>query len=192
MRSRDGVIFKHFLTASNESNAFVLGCEKRSEAILIDAGAFEPAIQAFLDTQKLRLTKVFITHDHYDHTSGLPDVIEHYEVDVLAAHGHCGGCKTTQVRHGDQVRVGELVGRVLDTSGHTPDSVSLYFPGMVFTGDALFSGSVGGTPSRDAAGRQIDLIRKHIFTLPPDTEVHTGHGPSSTVAIESRFNPFFV
>ncbi|NLT59553.1 MAG: MBL fold metallo-hydrolase, partial [Candidatus Hydrogenedentes bacterium] len=85
-----------------------------------------------------------------------------------------------------------LAGRVLATPGHTPDALSLAFPGMVFTGDALFAGSVGGTASPALARQQLDAIRNHIFSLPADTEIHTGHGPSSTVAIESRYNPFFV
>jgi len=184
--------FRHFLTSANEGNAFVVACDQTSEAILIDVGEFEPEIASFVEEQGLRLVKVFITHDHYDHTGGLREVVRRYGAEVLAGRSRCGGCKAVQVDHGDELRVGTLVGRVLDTRGHTPDGRSLAFPGMVFTGDALFSGSVGGTGSSANANEQLDRIRKHIFSLPPETEIHTGHGPSSTVHIESRFNPFFV
>jgi glyoxylase-like metal-dependent hydrolase (beta-lactamase superfamily II) len=80
---------------------------------------------------------------------------------------------------------------VLATPGHTPDGVCLAFSGHVFTGDSLFAGSVGGC-SGAAHRRLLDGIRQHLFALPPDTQVHTGHGPSSTIAIESQHNPFFV
>ena len=90
------------------------------------------------------------------------------------------------------MKVGRLAGRVVATQGHTGDSLSIVFPGMAFTGDALFAGSVGGTASRGETQRQLDSIREHIFSLPPETEIHTGHGPSSTVAVESAHNPFFV
>lgn len=186
------MIFRHFLTSVNESNAFIVACEKTREAILIDVGAFERDMDTFIQSKKLRLTQVFITHDHYDHTSGLSDVRERYRPEILAGRATCAGFKATRVDHGDEIRVGELVGRALDTSGHTPEGRSLYLAGMVFMGDALFAGSVGGASSPTNARIQLERIREHVFSLPPETEIHTGHGPSSTVAIESRYNPFFI
>jgi glyoxylase-like metal-dependent hydrolase (beta-lactamase superfamily II) len=88
--------------------------------------------------------------------------------------------------------VGKLTGTVLATQGHTLDSISLAFPGLVFTGDALFSGSIGGTSSPRNAQQEIDHVRRNILSLPDDYEIHPGHGPSSTVAIERNHNPFFV
>lgn len=186
------MIFKHFLTSANEGNAFILACDETREAILVDAGAFEPEMAEYIEASQLTLTSVFITHDHYDHSGGLHAVVERYGTAVYAGSAHPGGCKATKVGQGDTIQVGTLTGRVLATPGHTADGVSLAFPGMVFTGDALFAGSVGGTSSPMYAKQQLDAIRKHIFSLPPETEIHTGHGPSSTVGIESRHNPFFV
>ena len=108
---------------------------------------------------------------------------------MLAGSHHAGGCRAREVSHGEEVRVGRLTGKVLATPGHTADGLSLVLPGMVFTGDTLFAGSIGGTISQ---AREIDVVRKNIFSLPANYEVHPGHGPSSTVAIESQHNPFFV
>jgi glyoxylase-like metal-dependent hydrolase (beta-lactamase superfamily II) len=88
--------------------------------------------------------------------------------------------------------VGQLTGTVFSTPGHTPDSLSLAFPGVIFTGDALFAGSIGGVSSETDRTLEIDSIRKHIFSFPEDYEIHPGHGPASTVGIERRFNPFFM
>ena len=185
-------MFKHFLTSANEGNAFILACDETREAILVDVGEFEREIAEYIDVNQLKLTSVFITHDHYDHSGGLREVVDRYGPMVYAGSSNPGGCRATKVGHGDTIQVGSLTGKVLATTGHTPDGVSLAFPGMVFTGDALFAGSVGGTSSPGNATQQLDAIRRHIFSLPPETEIHTGHGPSSTVAIESQFNPFFV
>ncbi len=184
--------FRHFLTSSNESNAYIVWCGEEGEALLVDAGAFAPAMADFLEQTGLRLRQVFITHDHYDHTGDLNMAVARYGAEVLAARNPCGGCPTKMVRHGDTVRVGRREGHVLATPGHTPDSLSLALPGMVFTGDALFAGSVGGTGSSADAARQIQGIRTHLFSLPAETIIYPGHGPASTVEIESRFNPFFV
>ncbi len=186
------MIFRPFLLDVNEVNAFLVACEATREALLVDAGDIDAHVVDFLEENGLTLTTIFITHDHYDHTGGLNAALDRYEVRVYSGKGMAGGAKGHKVRHGDEVRVGELVGKVLATPGHTPDSISLAFPGMVFTGDALFSGSIGGVMSPNDGKVEIEHIRKNIFTLPDDTEVHPGHGPSSTVGIERRYNPFFV
>ncbi len=186
------MIVRHFLLDVNEVNAFILACPETHEAMLIDAGAFDPEVPKFLDEHGLTLKKIFITHNHYDHTDGLGEYLKRFDAEVVANLDRVNGHPATHVHHGDSVTVGKLSGTVLETPGHTPEGVSLAFPGCVFTGDALFAGSVGGTTSDADKQRQLDAIRKHIFTLPPETEVHVGHGPSSTVAIESKYNPFFV
>ncbi len=186
------MIVRHFLLDVNEANVFIVACEETGEAVLVDAGAFDEAVPAFLKDRGLTLKKVFITHNHFDHTDGLREYVSRFDAEVVAGIKSVAGCPATRVRHGDTVRVGTLSGTVLETPGHTPEGVSLAFPGHVFTGDALFAGSVGGTSSEADKQRQLDAIRAHIFTLPPDTEIHVGHGPSSTVAIESQYNPFFV
>lgn len=185
-------MFKHFLTSANEGNAFILACDETREGILVDVGEFEPEIAEYIEANALNLASIFITHDHYDHSGGLREAVARYDATVYAGSTRPGGCKATQVAHGDTVKVGSLTGTVVATPGHTPDMLSLSFPGMVFTGDALFAGSVGGTNSPTHTKQQLDAIKKHIFSLPPQTEIHPGHGPSSTVAIESQYNPFFV
>ena len=186
------MIFQHFLVDVNESNSFVIACEDTREALLVDAGALEPAIVSFVEEQGLRLTTLFITHDHFDHTGGVDEAVSRFGVEVLSGRGSCGGKNARKVSHGDKVRVGELTGTVLATPGHTSDSISLVFPGLVFTGDALFSGSIGGTSSPRHAKEETDHITKNLFSLPGEYEVHTGHGPSSTIAVERSYNPFFV
>ncbi|MFA6242615.1 MAG: MBL fold metallo-hydrolase [Candidatus Hydrogenedentales bacterium] len=186
------MIVRRFLLDVNEANAFLVVCEETKEAMLVDAGAFAPAIAEYIAAYNLKLSQVFVTHDHYDHTDGLASIVARYGAKVFAGKHSVGGCDAIRVSHGGTVRVGRIEGTVRETPGHTPEGISLVIPGHVFTGDALFAGSVGGTSSPENAKRQIDAIRKHIFALPPDTQIHTGHGPSSTVAIESGFNPFFV
>jgi len=183
------MIFGHFLTDVNESNCFIVACDATKEAILIDAGEMDIQVTLFLRNHALNLEKVFITHDHYDHTGGLTEIVAQFNPRIYAARARVAGHNARKVAHGDTITVGHLAGTVLSTPGHTPDSLCITFPGMVFTGDTLFAGSIGGTSTPD---EEIRYIREHIFSLPLDYEVHTGHGPSSTVLIESRSNPFFI
>lgn len=186
------MIFRAFLLNVNESNAYVLGCEQDRKALLVDAGDFDTRIVDFLEEHRLALTAIFLTHDHYDHVGGLADALAYSEALVYSARGIAGGARGRSVAHGDAIRIGCLEGKVLATPGHTTDSLSLTFPGLVFTGDALFAGSVGGIASPQAAQQQLDHVRGNILTLPDDYAVYPGHGPASTVLIERQYNPFFA
>ena len=191
------MIFKPFLLkvdmAIGEVNCFVYGCEETKEAVLVDAGKFEPAVADYVRAEGLKLSTIFVTHDHGDHVAGVAECAEKFGAKVVAGTAEPGGYKAdTVVAHGDEVKVGNLAGRVVSTPGHTPVALSLIFPGMVFSGDALFAGSVGGTSSEENFAMQIDAIRQHLLTLPGDTQVHSGHGPATTISIEKKYNPFFV
>ncbi|HDP35897.1 MAG TPA: MBL fold metallo-hydrolase [Candidatus Hydrogenedentes bacterium] len=187
------MIFAHFLVPEvNEANMFVVACPETRKAMLIDAAAYDARIPAFLERRNLTLESVFITHAHYDHTGGLAEIARAYKPTVFAGVADVDGVSAQQVTHGSVITLGAIQARVVELPGHTPEEIGLVFPSMAFTGDALFSGSIGGTTNLHNKATEIDAIRKHIFTLPDECLVHTGHGPSSTVAIEKNHNPFFV
>jgi glyoxylase-like metal-dependent hydrolase (beta-lactamase superfamily II) len=186
------MILHHFLLPANESNAYLVACPDTRKAMLIDAGCFQRDIVEYIEEHQLLLEHVFITHDHSDHTGGIPEILEIFQPQIHAGHKLIEGAATKLAAHGDVIEVGNLRGQVLTTPGHTPDSLSLAFAGHVFTGDALFAGSVGGTTSPGESLRQIEAVCAHILTLPEHYEVHPGHGPSSTIQIEKHHNPFFA
>ena len=98
-----------------------------------------------------------------------------------------------QLRDGEIVKVGESTLEVICTPGHAEGSISLYaeMEGWVFTGDALFCRSIGRT---DFPGGNYETLRRSIkerlFHLPDDTEVYSGHGESTTIFDEQRYNMF--
>jgi hydroxyacylglutathione hydrolase len=183
---------RFMLCDSLESNAFIAWCEKTRSALLVDAGEFQQEMLEFCTDQHLRLKTIFITHDHHDHTEGLREACTAFGATVYAAKNGFGDVAASRIGDGGQITIGAETGTVRPTPGHTPDGLSLIFTGHVFTGDALFAGSVGGTSDPSLAQQQIDHIRKNIFTLPGDCLIFPGHGPCSTVEIERSYNPFFV
>ncbi len=172
-----------FPAGSQEANVHLLACSQMREAALIDAGGFSDEIRAEVERLGLRVTQVLITHGHFDHVDALDEVVSAFGAKVLDAQ---------TLTEGDTVRVGALTGRVLKTSGHTPDSLTFVFENCIaFTGDALFAGSVGGTSSAANQREQIDHLRAKVLILPDVCEVRPGHGPASTIGIERTANPFF-
>jgi len=113
------------------------------------------------------------------------------------------------VEHGDTLQVGNYQATALFTPGHAPDHLAFYFnpdntqlrdedggtqsisTHVLIAGDALFQGSIGRT---DLPGGSLPLLLKSIneqlLVLPPTTTVLCGHGPNTTIAAETRFNPF--
>ena len=93
-------------------------------------------------------------------------------------------------QEGDVLNLAGLTIRVLHTPGHTPGSVCLIAGDSIFSGDTLFQGSLGRTDLGGDMAVEINSIRTRILTLPPQTKVYPGHGPSTTVEWEQKHNPY--
>ena len=96
-------------------------------------------------------------------------------------------------KDGDVVKFGNSTLEVIFTPGHAPGHVVFvnHEQRFVINGDVLFRGSIGRT---DLPGGNhqtlIDSIKTKLFTLPDDFVVHTGHGPTTTIGYEKKYNPF--
>lgn len=173
-----------------ETNQYLVGCPVTRSALMVDAGRWDARMSDFLAEQGLTLTTIFITHGHFDHVEGLAEAVAATGATAYSASGLVGGVTTEVIAPGDTLTVGTLSGRVVPNPGHTPDGISLIFPGVVFSGDALFSGSVGGTGSPELAAQQLAHVREYLLSLPDDYEVLSGHGPVTTIGVERAHNPF--
>ncbi len=173
---------KAFLSAQdNEVNIFVCSCMKSKEAIIIDAGFYSDAIPQYIEENNLKAKSLFITHGHYDHNTFIDDYQKLYpEMKTISG--------TAEVK--DAVVIGEFRGVIHHIPGHTEDMIVLYINGSIFSGDALFAGSVGGTSNTGNYRRQIAGIRRELWRYPDNTRIHPGHGPDTTLELEKAFNPF--
>jgi glyoxylase-like metal-dependent hydrolase (beta-lactamase superfamily II) len=176
-----------------ESNSWLMADEKSGVALLVDAGAFESGIVSLVAERRLVLSHILLTHLHWDHVDGLPLYRDQWpEAAVIAPAPPPGGGFVELVGEGDRIDVGPFAFQILQTSGHTPESISYYCPSeaVCFVGDAIFAGSVGGVKTDDLFREQMDHVQRKLMTLPPETLLLSGHGPATTVAIEQAANPF--
>ena len=185
------LLVAQFVTDNHEANCWVAACAETRQAMIVDVPCGDPRVLRYLDAHGLRLASVFITHAHYDHVDGLAELLAKHHAPVFAAVPQPGGVRATVVKAGQEIALGALKGRVVETPGHTPESICLILPGIAFTGDALFCGSIGGTTNDRDKQREIESVREHILSLPDDYLICAGHGPASTVGVEKHFNPFF-
>jgi glyoxylase-like metal-dependent hydrolase (beta-lactamase superfamily II) len=96
------------------------------------------------------------------------------------------------VTDGWRTTAGSLEIRALSLPGHTPGGIAYVVEDVVFSGDALFAGSLGGTRSLEAYRGQLRAVRDKILELPDATTIFPGHGPATTAGEERRHNPFFL
>jgi glyoxylase-like metal-dependent hydrolase (beta-lactamase superfamily II) len=180
-----------FRVGSYPINGYLISDPQTNIGAFIDPGGFHKEICDYIDKEGIDLQKIFITHGHYDHTDGLAEFSEKWHPEVFAGSGEVATADQ-MLNGGEDIAVGNLTVKTLATPGHTGGGISYYVENYIFTGDALFCGTVGGTSSPQAAEQQLTSVRNNIFVLPEDTFVMPAHGPLTTVKAEKYYNPFFL
>ncbi len=193
------------------SNSYIVYDDRVGEAILIDAGDDAWKILESIQERKVEVRGIYATHCHFDHvlavqdlkdTLGLPFYIHQDDREILErmkemTMGFLGievpdpPKPDGYVQEGDRIMVGGEVLEVIHTPGHSPGSVCYHGGGLIFSGDTLFRNSIGRTDAYGGdMGKIVRSIVDKIFNLPDTVKVLPGHGPSTTIGWEKRFNPF--
>ena len=190
------------------TNSYVINNE--SEAAAIDVGGDPAPIIEYLRQKQLQLKAICLTHLHFDHLYGVADLADATKavvyapagdaplLDTESSTGGMWGMPIVKPFHstpypGADFMLAGMKCEVIDTPGHTPGGVSLYFPSRscVFTGDALFYRSLGRTDFPYGSHQTLlGSIKGKLFKLPDDTIVYPGHGPATTIGEEKLENPF--
>jgi hydroxyacylglutathione hydrolase len=142
----------------------------------IDAPEAGPIIKA-LEREGWTLTDILITHHHGDHVGGVAELKQKYGCRVVAPHDKTTGIANVDLRvaNGDVVKVGSLLGRVLETPGHTLDHISYVFDGekALFAADTLFSIGCGRVFEGTHPMMWESLLK--LRALPDDFKLYCGH-----------------
>ncbi len=198
-------------------NTYLLLSEDGKCAV-IDPGCSDAIEEKRLEQQLTALNAdvrlVLLTHAHADHIQGCAWMKTHYPKAELCAHAGCARDYNRanvygsifgfpdrdyppvdrEITDGDILTFGQEALQVLYTPGHAEGSVCYYHKasGLLFSGDTLFCGSVGRT---DLPGGSADTlfhsIQTKIACLPDTVTVYPGHGESTQIGIEKRYNPYF-
>ena len=195
-----------------QENAYIVGDEASGTGVIIDPGDEATRIALTVERTGLAISQILVTHAHIDHVRAVAPLKDEYICPVLMHREAEAALKTLPqqammmglrfgkvpkvdryIEDDEVLEVGSLRLRSLYTPGHAPGHLAFYVEeeGIVFSGDALFAGSVGRV---DLPGGSMELlmqsISERLLTLPDETRVLSGHGPETTIGYERAYNPF--
>jgi hydroxyacylglutathione hydrolase len=199
-----------------EVNTYIL-VDDSGECAIIDCGCYDmqesERLEAFIKSESISPVLLLNTHCHLDHVFGNRFILEKYGLRTFSSefdemnrkdasqHAMLFGLTMETppepagfLTDNQRITFGKTELTALHVPGHTSGSLAFYSKenGCVFTGDALFAGSIGRT---DLPGGDFDTligsIRNKLFVLPPLTVVYAGHGDETTIEREMKSNPYF-
>jgi hydroxyacylglutathione hydrolase len=197
-----------------QENTYIVWRPDRRDALVIDPGMEPGAILAFLDEHQLVAAAILNTHGHADHIAGNEAMKDRYPPSPLVIGINEAALLTDAnlnlsasfgmpivsppadqlVNEGDVLDFAGIRLEVREIPGHSPGHVVFIVhesPIIVFGGDVLFRGSIGRTDFPGGSFERLASgIRTKLYTLPDDTVVYSGHGPTTKVGHEKRTNAF--
>lgn len=176
--------------------------------IVVDPGAEAGRIQQALGDRPLRL--ILITHHHNDHTGAVEELLPLSEqgwmvskkdyplltpdrpdkLNFFAMPPIISQPPARLLEEGDEVSVGKVTLRVIETPGHTPGGIIFIDDArnLAYTGDTLFAGSCGRTDLYGGDPTQMVASLQRLSTLPAQMQIFPGHGPSTVIEHELLTN----
>ena len=194
------------------TNSYLVEDEETHDAVVIDSNLEPDLVISMARLRKANVKAILLTHTDLDHIAGLHELREAFGPIPIAVHESESKVvakgqplrrefapMATQLDNvgtlteGEPYHAGSLEFEVLHTPGHSPGGVTLKIDGYLFTGDALFAGSVGRSDFANSDGQALlEGIRSKLLSLPDDLIVYSGHGPATTIGREKRMNPFLA
>ncbi len=165
---------------------------------VIDPGDEANRVLVQLDRLGKKLDAIFLTHGHFDHVGAVKELaaatgcrVYMHPADTALPEGLTDGelYYTHSYGEGDRVSAGGAEFTVLHTPGHTPGCVCLLAENSLFTGDTLFAGSCGRT---DLGGDWAQILQslRRLAALQTNYTVYPGHGSTTTINDEKKYNPY--
>jgi len=204
-------MLKIFTVGPMEANCYILYNPDKREGLIIDPGAEGAHLIKFIKQEKISINYIINTHGHPDHIganrkikehTNAPILIHQYDAPMLAKSGSVLSLifpvesssppADTFIKDGDLIECAGMKLKVLHTPGHTPGGISLLIDDSIFTGDTLFSGSIGRSDLPGGSPEVLLNSIKKILSLDENLIVYPGHGPATTVSEELHSNPFIT
>lgn len=195
------MLIKGIEVGNLETNCYIVTDESTLKCAIIDPGDESNTILDYVESNNLKPVAIMLTHGHFDHTNAADAIADELNIPVwVHDKDYDNGGSYNQYKYqgehphfykeGDVIKVGELGFLVIETSGHSPGSVTLMCGDAMFCGDTLFRNSCGRTDLPEGNTKQLISSLKRLTGITKNYEVYPGHGEYTTLDREKRFNPY--
>ena len=199
------MFFKQVHVGPMQNFSYIIGDENSKEAAIVDAGWEVDNLINICEKEKLKITKIILTHSHYDHTQKVDELASKTNATVYFHEDDSNeikrviknpNIKIVKLKNNDEIKVRSIKIKVIHTPGHTHGAICLLVENKLLTGDTLFVNAIGRTDL--AGGNTIKLFEslQKLKKLSDDVEVYPGHDygeiPFSTIGGEKKTNPYFM
>jgi glyoxylase-like metal-dependent hydrolase (beta-lactamase superfamily II) len=187
------------------TNCYVVSCTETKEAIIIDPGFdFDAEAQPvfnYIEQAGLKIKAVVNTHGHQDHINGdgvmqkkyaVPIYIHERDAYFLARLDNHNNAMEVLFKDGDNIVFGKVCLKIMHTPGHTMGSVCLIGEKVMFSGDTLFSESIGRTDFAESSPKDMNTTLQKLTHLPDELLVYPGHDETTLMGKEKCTNPFLI
>lgn len=190
------IIFRQLSDAETSTFTYIIADLQTKEAAIIDPVLEQVERDAkYISELGLTLKYILDTHVHADHITAASSLKKHFPAASYALGKHSQLlCADILLEDNEELSLGAVTIRSIETPGHTDNSVSYLVEGMIFTGDALLIRGCGRTDFQSGDNHALwQSIKERVFTLPEDTLIYPGHDYKgfnvSSVWEEKRLNP---
>ena len=164
------------ISALSDNYIWLVHEESSGETMVVDPAVAE-AVLGEAEARGWRITQIWNTHWHPDHTGGNAAIKQATGCTVTgpAAEAHRIPTLDRQVREGDKVSLGSLEAVVLEVPAHTAGHIAYHLPSeeLVFVGDTLFAMGCGRL--FEGTAEQMHASLQRLAQLPPQTLVYCAH-----------------
>ncbi len=203
-------MIRKFVLGSYGVNLYVIYDEINKNAAIVDPAVYDSKVTKFIDSLKLKVDCIILTHGHGDHLLGIDKYKEKYKCEIIAHKSEkdllsnadlnfskrMSGEPITIVpdkwlKEDDVISIGRINLKVIHTPGHTKGGICLLSDDFLISGDTLFFNSIG---RHDLFGGDYKILMqsiiKKLMILEDDLTVYPGHGSETTIGYEKSNNPF--
>ncbi len=199
-----GLLVRQYEIGMMENFVYFIGDAATREVLVVDPAWEVDTILKHAAAEDLKITGALITHHHYDHTNGIPDLLQSRDIPVyihkkdipyLEPDIPRGGLKATE--GGERIKVGGIEVTLVHTPGHTPGSQCFHVHDHLVSGDTLFIGACGRCDFEGGSPEEMYKSLHHrLGKLPGQTLLLPGHNyadrPTSTLDRERQTNPYLL
>ncbi|GAB77214.1 Glyoxylase, beta-lactamase superfamily II [Austwickia chelonae] len=193
LRELPGLLIRKCSVGDLDNNCYLLTCTVTGDQLLVDAADDPERLLRLVAEGAGRLSTIVTTHRHHDHVRALAELASATGAVTMSGRDDAEALPVLPDRrlaHGDEIELGRQVLQVVELRGHTPGGIALVWQeptgrAHVFSGDSLFPGGVGKTPTPEVFQMLMDDVEERIFAAyGDDTWVYPGHGKDTTLGAE--------